>query len=37
MIISGTPRPGIPDGLNLCCVFGHVEVPAAGPTLNPKC
>ena len=28
VIISGTQRPGLPEGLHLCCVFGHVEVPA---------
>ena len=28
VIISGHPRPGTPEGLYLCCVFGQTEVPA---------
>ena len=28
VIISGAPRPGTPEGLNLSCVFGSVEVRA---------
>ena len=27
-MVTGTPRPGLPEGLYLCCVFGDVEVPA---------
>ena len=28
VIVSGAPRPGWPEGMHLCCVFGSVEVPA---------
>ena len=28
VLVTGTPRPGLPEGLYLCCVFGDVEVPA---------
>ena len=28
VIVSGSPRPGWPEGMHLCCVFGSVEVPA---------
>ena len=28
VLVSGAPRPGWPEGMYLCCVFGNVEVPA---------
>ena len=28
VLVSGSPRPGWPEGMYLCCVFGNVEVPA---------